>query len=292
MAKSLWRLAPQFRSEITGDFLIGRAALDVAKHMQPFHRGVDLTPLINIVDKAMLKFGAARPEESDQWLAPRVHATLRLTRMEAADQRVWDFLAVVTLQNYVRWRWAQPDDTNGTDKVGPERFSGREMNKHAVARLWWGAELTRNGSSYNDTSLLFVKQDIQNSWFKTRLFRHRPTAIASLRLLSQFNDGDFATDDQQRDLVKSFNIALTTTMLDAVAESPCVDSDAVREWIAVQPDETLMFDELPVGPPEEAIDEGAISAVRELLDRVVSRTRFAKRDRTPQSVRTREVAAI
>ena len=219
----LHRLNPQFRLLLSEDFLAGRTTIDVAKYTKGLRREIDVKHLVSIVDKAIDKFDSAKREESDRWLAPRVHAALRLTRREAADQGIWDWLAIGPLQHYVRWRWM------GDDRVGAERFAGREFNKHSVARLWWGAELTRNGSDYSATTMLFVKQDIQNSWFKTKLFRHRPTAIASLALLSTFSNGDFA-GDEQRDLVKSLNVALTTTMLDAVATSAAVDADAMKEW--------------------------------------------------------------
>ena len=41
-----------------------------------------------------------------------------------------------------------------------------------------------------------------------------------------------------------------------------------------------MYEEMPVGPPEAPVDEAHILAVTELLRRVISKTRFAKRKRT------------
>jgi len=187
---------------------------------------------------------------------------------------IWSYAATVVLEDYVRWRW-------GSDHgVAAERFICGEFNKHALARLWWGAELTRNGSDYSATSLLFVNQDLQNSWVKTRLFRHRPTALASLRLLSTFDNGYFADSDTIRDLIKSFNMALTTTMLDAVAPSVDVDAQSIRDWFSEPVDETTMFEEMPIGPEEEAIEPAAIDAITELLKRVVAKTRFSRRKRT------------
>jgi len=276
----LKRLAPQFRTLVTPDFLVGGAAIgsELTKHIKDFKHGddeaPDLDPLSNIVDKAMQKFSESRREESDRWLAPRVHATLRLTRRGASDTGAWSYLAMVPLEAYVRWRW-------GSDRgVAAERFICGEFNKHAIARLWWGAELTRNGSDYSSTALLFVNQDLQNSWVKTRLFRHRPTALASLHLLSTFNDGQFADSDTIRDLIKSFNMALTTTMLDAVAPSVNVDAQSIRDWCSEEVDETTMFEEMPTGPAEEPIDPAAIDAITDLLKRVVHKTRFSRRKRT------------
>jgi hypothetical protein len=109
---------------------------------------------------------------------------------------------------------------------------------------------------------------------------HRPTALASLRLLSTYDNGEFGDSDTIRDLIKSFNMALTTTMLDAAAPSPDVDAQSVRDWCEEEVDETTMFEEMPTRPAEQAIDEAHIAAVTDLLTRVVSKTRFIKRTRT------------
>src|SRR5690349_5484270 len=47
-----------------------------------------------------------KPEESDRWLAPRVHYALRLTRSEASDRETWHWLARNSWADYVRWRWS------------------------------------------------------------------------------------------------------------------------------------------------------------------------------------------
>jgi alkanesulfonate monooxygenase SsuD/methylene tetrahydromethanopterin reductase-like flavin-dependent oxidoreductase (luciferase family) len=278
-------LAPQFRSLMTPDFLTGKSRIcqTITLHVKDFQRGFsakkpDPEHLLNIVEKAMQKFSENKRDESDRWLAPRVHATLRLTRREAAESGLWSYLSVEILQDYVRWRWKGDDET-----VAPERFLCGQFNKHAIARLWWGAELTRNGADYSGASLLFTNQDLQNIWVKTRLFRHRPTAIASLRLLSTFENGEFADSNTIRDLIKSFNMAITTTMLDAVAPSLDVDAATIRDWCEEDVDETTMFEEMPVGPPEQPVYEEHIEAVTELLKRVIRKTRFVKRRRSSKA---------
>jgi len=80
--------------------------------------------------KAMQKFTDSKREESDRWLAPRVHATMRLTRREAGEPGLWSYLAVQVLEDYIRWRWKGAEGI-----VAPERFVCGEFNKHAVARL-------------------------------------------------------------------------------------------------------------------------------------------------------------
>src|SRR4051794_10751697 len=71
-------------------------------------RKVNLGPIRAVIDEAMKRL---KRSESDQWLGPRLHATLRLTRREAADKRIWDYLTVVEFPDYVRWRWKDQDDS-------------------------------------------------------------------------------------------------------------------------------------------------------------------------------------
>ena len=56
-------------------------------------RDIDVEPLVAMIDEAMRRFRSS-PDKSDAWLAPRVHATIRLSRREAADRRIWNYLNV------------------------------------------------------------------------------------------------------------------------------------------------------------------------------------------------------
>lgn len=264
-------LEPQARKLITEDFRAGKLFQPFDKHLKSFPREIDLGPLMAVLQKAMDKF-SPDPKASDGWLAPRVHAALRLNRREASLRAVWEFLAVVAFPDYVRWRW-------GSDgPAEPERFIGPEY-KQAFARLWWGAEFTRNGESYKWTSTLFANQDFQNSWARLDLFHHRAASIAAARYLSTFNGGKMATSDQVRQLVTGFNMVLTTTMLDAVAPDSGVDVEAVREWCKETPDETKLINFEPEGPSEAAVPEDSILAVEGLLKHAAEVTTFFRRDR-------------
>ena len=84
-----------------------------------------------------------KPGESDAWLAPRVHATLRLTRRRRP-----------TGGSGPTWRpWSaaglRPLAVAGSERpqgaVAIDRFVG-DAATNAFSRLWWAAELTRNGA--------------------------------------------------------------------------------------------------------------------------------------------------
>jgi Family of unknown function (DUF6339) len=255
-------LAPTGRAALTSAFLEDRATVDVSKHVRDFQREISLKPLAAAIEEAMRRFPDHK-EESDAWLAPRVHSLLRLTRREAADRGPWSYLAVVEFPEYVRWRW-------GTTL---ERFTGTDVNQ-ALSRLWWGAELTRNGSDYSLVETSFEAQDIPNTWFRLKAFHHRPAAIAAMRVIADLRGSkDAAGQSVKRTrkinlLSTAFNTELTTLVLDAIAPYGGVDAEALQEWIEGEPDETLVMDELPEGPPEEALEEELVVAVEAELRRI------------------------
>lgn len=265
-------LEPQARGTLTPEFYKGEVALDFSKFQAPFVRQptpgapdipeqVDIEPLLAVVRRAMKSNSSA---ESDRWLAPRVHATLRLYRREAADHRIWDYLALVALPEYVRWRFGEKDSAPEFRFVGPDY-------RHALARLWWGAELTRNGADYSPTESAFTMQDIPHTWMRNDAFHHRPAVLAAIRLLSTMNGGKPATSDQQNALGQAFNLALTTTVLDEVAVNPAPDLAAIEDWLAEPVNETLMYEQMPQGPAEPPVSKEAIAKVEELLGRLMPR---------------------
>ncbi|HZV06228.1 MAG TPA: DUF6339 family protein [Gemmataceae bacterium] len=266
-------LNPLGRSLVTPDFRRGDpATVDAESCIEDLGLGreVPLAPLRGVIAKAMEQF-RHDPPKSDPWLGPRVHATVRLTRREAADKRVWEYLTVVEFPHYVRWRWAKIDNP---EKVVPQdRFLG-EDSKNALARLWWASELTRNGSDYKRSEIALGISRFSVSWLHLILAHHRAAALAVVDFLDTFQSGG-ATDAQGQVMAKATNVALRTLCLDALAASPPTDADAVRDWIAEEIDETTMMDELPRGPDEGGVVETDISTVRKFLDDLAERIQLA-----------------
>jgi len=246
----------------TDDFLSGNAKPDFGDHVVDvgLDRDVDLTGLDALIEHILADSDFdKKPELSDSWLAPRLHAALRLRRAEAADRRIWAYLAVVRYPNYVRWRFPGKDAV-----VSSKRFIGADRD-NALSRLWWGAELTRNGGDYLATTKAFERQDIPSTWFALDAFHNKAAALAAMRMLPTMGSKPINR------LSTALNHYLTTIMLDSVAPVSGPDIDAMSEWVGGSVDAVdLLGDDLPAGPAEDPIDERLIDEVEALVLRVAA----------------------
>jgi len=258
--------------ELPPSFLEEGIGFDPVPHESAFARGIDTEPLRNLVHEAMKRF-PDDPGRSDAWLAPRVHYALRLSRREAARRSVWTWLGIALLPSYVRWRFP----AGGSTPI--ERFTGRE-DKHALGRLWWGAELMRNGRNYEPVCAGFSMQDIPNTWMRLHAFHHRPLVQAVLQELAVFNDGKPATSDQVNALAKAMNTTAYTVLLDAIAPDPEFEGGDLEAWLDEEVDETLVLDQEPNGLLEDGVPEPELNAMRELVREVAARTPAMTKSRT------------
>ena len=67
----------------------------------------------------------------DRAAAEVVYRHMRMNTVEAANNEVWNFLALVAAPDLVRWRWF--------DSSNVERWLSSDRTRHMFARLWWQA---------------------------------------------------------------------------------------------------------------------------------------------------------
>ncbi|MGY1669424.1 DUF6339 family protein [Geodermatophilus sp. SYSU D00710] len=229
----------------------------VERHGQAIH--------VDVLDGLMRRFHElvdqrrwASAEESDRWLAPRLHAALRLTRSEAGDRGLWHWLAL-RYRGYVTYRWT------GAEGVARERWFGA-INKQALARLWWGAELFRDGEDYSPVEFLFIRQDMPNSYLHRPLVRCRPLALGMIDQLQEVG-GDDPKASQVNDLARVLN--LTTAGIPPEAETGFVrdDTTAYERWLSAPVSTGTNWDERPIGPPTGKRSESTQAAGRRIAAR-------------------------
>ncbi len=229
------------------------ALLRASRPIEPAASRWDVLPVRQLIDAAMRRHGGDRAT-ADAWLAPRLHATLRMTRREAADTGLWNFLALVVAPDYVLWR--HRGNTKEGERATADRFVGVHY-KQTFARLWWAAEIFRDGDDYEPTRVACGNQDVLNTMLRLEVIDHRPTARAVVRLLEK---GVVSTGRQVNGLGTAINAAASTLVYDVLAPDVGPDTEARRYWIdEAENAGPVPMDNLPFGPddgraPSESVD--------------------------------------
>ncbi|GAA1892473.1 DUF6339 family protein [Streptantibioticus ferralitis] len=210
----------------------------------------------DLIDHVLDRFRDERPTAADAWLAPRLHETLRLTRREAAEKRLWTYLALGVAPDYVVWRHLSEPRADGSHgRVARDRFVGPHY-KQTFARLWWAAELFRDGPDYRPVVVACANQDMLNSALRLDVIDHRPTALALVRLMER---GVVRTGREVNGLTPAVNAAAATLMYDVLAPDVERDGQALRDWIeGAESSLPTPRNNLPEGPEEERAPEEAV----------------------------------
>ncbi|MEU6283823.1 DUF6339 family protein [Streptomyces sp. NPDC047028] len=248
---------------------------DLVKGVQG-HGGVDLAgvveplpeddarwavePLRDLVDDAKYQFKDNRTD-ADGWLAPRLHATLRLTRREAADRSIWNHLALAVAPDYVAFRHPPaPTRDGGAPRINRDRFKGAP-DRQCFSRLWWLAEMFRNAGDYAPVVTACSNQDLVHNALRMDLIDHRPTAQALVRTLERKVAG---TGREINGLMAAINTAGATLVYDALAPDEPREPGALRRWIEeAESAPPVPRHDLPTGPDEEPVPEASVMALTE-----------------------------
>jgi hypothetical protein len=235
--------------------------IELAKVVEPLPEDDarwSVEPIRSLVDDAMFEFGGDRTR-ADAWLAPRLHATLRLTRREAADKRLWNHLALAVAPDYVAWRHlAEPTAARPERRIAAERFRG-PADRQCFSRLWWAAELFRNGSDYEPVEVACGNQDLIHTVLRSELIDHRPTAQALVRLLQS---GHVTGGREINGLSVAINAAGATLVYDVLGPDEPRDPARLRDWIAeAETAAPVARHVLPNGPDEDPVPEESVAAL-------------------------------
>lgn len=157
-------------------------------------------------------------EQMDSWLAPRLHCALRIARADASNEGMWSWLAL-HCHSFVQARF-------GADgaRVHPWRYNG-VWSRNALSRLWWGAEMTRNGPDYGATPLCFSR--VRTAQFALELMYSwdRAAAIAFVRVAEGADGGPRLPDSSMKELSKRLKVYLTLRGLDGFGDGSEEETD-------------------------------------------------------------------
>jgi hypothetical protein len=203
---------------------------ELEKHCEPCYEDltVDMEALRRLFETAL--DSGRDGTELDGWLAPRLHYFLRIHRRCASDRAVWSYLALTVGRAYVQHRFKEAEEG-----VTHMRLHG-ELLRNAISRLWWGAEMVRNGSSYENVPLVFKRVRTAQFALELKYSWSRAAAIAFTKVAEGKAGNSPLTDQEMKDLSKRINAYLSLTSLEALSGADVAGDDAGDdEWRSQEP---------------------------------------------------------
>jgi hypothetical protein len=270
-------------SAITQDFLRGSGSIshldDILfplaedPQLKSFAERVTLDmELLQLLNDEALRREFDDDNALDAWLAPRLHMALRIPRRLAADPRFWTWLAVTVFRQYVHRRWAD----NKTGAVLLYRYVDTNMNlRNGVSRLWWGAEMTRNGPDYTPVRQVFSRVRTAQFALELAYSSFKPAAIAFARVCVESRPE--LNDDEKRKLSTTLRAYLSTTSLEALGGDGYDVEKVDSTWYDHRSSlESLLGSDNDLEGPEDGfVSEEAVAAVSSWMRKLVEEIRRA-----------------
>ncbi len=102
--------------------------------------------------------------------------------------------------------------------------------RNATSRLWWGAEMVRNGPNYEDVPRVFSRVRTAEFALELSYSRYRPAAIAFTRVAEGVGNREKLSDKEMKDLSKSINAYLSLTALEGIGLSEDETGMSDEDW--------------------------------------------------------------
>jgi hypothetical protein len=186
----------------------------------------------------------------DAWLAPRVHNVIRVPRRIASDRLFWAWIAIEFGREYIKHRFS---DGEGS-AIKEFRFTGTHL-RNGVSRLWWSAELARNGRDYGPVAQVLSGVRIAQFALELRYSWYRPAVIAFARVCVDRE----LRDAKMQGLSVRVNAYLGTRPVELIGLDETVAEDYDAEWWAgASPSKRQLFDGKFEGPDDGRASEDAI----------------------------------
>lgn len=174
-----------------------------------------------IYDKVSLK-----PDVSADFNnAVSLHESLSLSRIQAADERLWIYLAMVDYWEYTKLRW-ELDIENLTDKKQQNRIrerylvrsteTDRPFLRNSISRLWWAVEVTKDDSRedpYELTRVVLGNTDIYLNVMERSFSRNEEVIKGILELMIEMGEEGMKRETY-RQILKQVNAMGGVIMLD------------------------------------------------------------------------------
>jgi hypothetical protein len=180
---------------------------------------------IEVADLPELQLPTSDTDLFETENAIALHGALRtLNRNQAADDRLWAWLAHGPYWTYMRKRWSIESQKNKIRYVREHYFIGdsRSLVRHGLARLWWFGHATYvpgEPDPYSLTRLLLKTTDARQQIMERQFWRNQDILHPFLKRIGHWVDEGkdlYAPRERFRDLCKMMNLAGGSTILDTL----------------------------------------------------------------------------
>lgn len=190
----------------------------------------------------------------DAWLAPRLHASLRVSRRVASSPEFWRWVALELASPIVIARFRDGDG------VSKWRYTGK-LFRNAISRLWWAAEMVRNGSDYSLVAHTFGRTRTAQFALELGYSHYPPAAMGFVRVAEGRDGGPKLDDSQMNNLSVAINALLSTRVLEACDLGSKGSDYDTGWWTAKAKPEEVLSGHLPVGPLDGRVEDGVLGAL-------------------------------
>jgi len=255
----------------------GRLPNGWAAHTESIPFECDLELIKQLASKA----AAFLPgDQMDPWLAPRLHCALRIPRRIAVDDGMWAWLAFQN-REFVEARFRK-----GREKVHPWRYRGI-WSRNALARLWWGAEMTRNGADYSAVELCFARTRTAQFALELMYSWDRAAAIAFVRVVEGADGLPRLSDELTRALSTRLKVYLALRSLDTFGNGEEEDTEEFdAQWASHRPSFAALaraeVEDL-TGPSNGTCSSARIDALEEWFRSIVDEAALEQETAEPSS---------
>lgn len=192
------------------EFREGEKSLDknkLSRYVESPEFSIDIDNLLEEIDRVQNNL----PKDiADKELAPIVHRELDLTRRQASNSEIWNYLSIYEAPDFVRYRWGGDSAKN---RWIVRNRSKQSLNRQAFSSLWWLAEITHSEErGYEFTRTVFESQEFKN-WIMGPSYGRNEQVVNAM--ISELHDID---SDQYRQVLKVFTAIAATFSIDAMNE--------------------------------------------------------------------------
>jgi hypothetical protein len=188
-----------------------------AHYLLESHQVVGPPPVLEGMAGDAEKYDAENAKRVYEWLGP-------LSPALAMEERLWAYLTHHAFAEYMAARWPAREEQAIHRRYLFEGKSFAALSRNGIARLWWGAYLTRDPARENPyelTATLFLRQDIQVALLERSLGKCDRVRFAVLDFL-RVNAGSLSSESfgkRIQIIVRELNLHGGVVVLDALASS-------------------------------------------------------------------------